>query len=186
MTQVIKLGGSLVSDTRLQTTLAALVGHFNKPTVLVPGGGVFAEQVRTMQAIHGFNDLAAHRMAILAMQQVAELMQSLQPNFRLISSIDDLQNVYGVVIWSPQLHELEVQEITASWDITSDSLAAWLAAQISASQLVLVKAAQVDTNLSLLQLQTQGMLDAAFIDFAKRLSCPVKVISQQQFIASLC
>ena len=38
--------------------------------VIVPGGGLFADQVRVTQKLWQFNDQVAHQMALLAMQQM--------------------------------------------------------------------------------------------------------------------
>ena len=70
---VVKIGGSLVETGRLREILA-IVARAQRPTVIVPGGGPFADAVRNAQAEFGFSDEAAHRMAILAMHQTALLM----------------------------------------------------------------------------------------------------------------
>ena len=181
--RVIKLGGSLLSAEALPACLAA-VARMPGCTIVVPGGGAFAEQVRIQQVLHGFDALAAHRMAILAMQQMALLMQSLQPGFRLLCSTADFNAAVGAAIWSPAVTELDYAGIAPSWDITSDSLAAWLAGQVRADALVLVKSAPVAGNATLAELQGQGMLDAGFLGFAEQLACPITVLNQRDFIAA--
>src|SRR4051812_7801139 len=70
---VLKLGGSLASSGGLTACLAAL-GRLRGEIVVVPGGGVFADAVRAAQPRFGFSDRAAHRMAILAMEQYAVML----------------------------------------------------------------------------------------------------------------
>jgi aspartokinase-like uncharacterized kinase len=181
--RVIKLGGSLLLAEALPACLAA-VARLPGCTLVVPGGGAFAEQVRLQQALHGFDEVTAHRMAILAMQQMALVMQSLQPDFRLLSSVADFSITVSVAIWSPAVAELDNAGIAPSWDITSDSLAAWLAGWVQADELILVKSAQVANDAKLPELQAQGMLDAGFLSFAARLACPITVLNHRDFISA--
>ena len=180
---MVKLGGRLLLAEALPGCLQA-VARLPGCTVIVPGGGAFAEQVRLQQALHGFDDVCAHRMAILAMQQMALVMQSLQPDFRLLSSIAAFRATVGAVIWSPAIMELDDAGIAPSWAITSDSLAAWLAGRMMADELLLVKSAQVPVGEPLAQLQVLDILDAGFLDFAERLSCPITVLNHRDFIAA--
>ena len=73
--------------------------------------------------------------------------------------------------------------IVPGWDVTSDSLAAWLAEQVAADELVLVKSADISTEATLLELQTQGIVDASFNCYADRLCCPITVINKDRFLS---
>ncbi len=183
MTRVIKLGGSLLEASALLACLDA-VESMDGQILLVPGGGVFAEQVRVAQRLWRFDDVAAHRMAILAMQQMALLFHSLKPDFALFRDATELDGLPRVAIWSPQLDELDSAGIEASWDITSDSLAAWLAGLVGADQLILIKSATVDAIDTLVELQRQGIVDAAFIRYAERINCPITVINKDRFLSA--
>lgn len=185
MKRVIKLGGSLLQGQALPACLNA-AESLSGVKVLVPGGGVFAEQVRQAQVIHGFDDVSAHAMAILAMRQMALLIKGLKPDYSLLESAEHLAVADGgVAVWSPRLRELDNAGVPASWDVTSDSLAAWLAARIGADELMLVKSANVRSGASLSELRQQGVVDAAFSAFAAKLDCPVTVINKDRFIATL-
>ena len=67
MAVVVKLGGSLGAAGTLALWLAAVREHGGGRAVIAPGGGAFADAVRVAQRRDGFSDVAAHRMAILAM-----------------------------------------------------------------------------------------------------------------------
>lgn len=179
---VIKLGGSLLEASALPACLDAVERYPGK-VLVVPGGGVFAEQVRTAQKLWGFDDLAAHRMAILAMQQMALLFNSLKPGFELFDSVAKFSDVSNIAIWSPSLLELEIAGIAASWDNTSDSLAAWLAGQVTADQLIVVKSAVVDDRASLADLQAHGILDAGFAEFVEQARFNTLVINKDRFLS---
>ena len=59
------------------------------------------------------------------------------------------------VVWKPSEMVLADEDILMNWDVTSDSLAAWLAVKLNAQHLVLVK-----SDLSRYQHQTEISVDA--------------------------
>ena len=182
--QVIKLGGSLSKSQALRDCLNRTSKGQGR-VVIVPGGGDFADTVRLAQQQWQFNDVIAHEMAILAMQQMALLFKGLQPDFRLAHSVAEIQSLstqspFAPMIWSPNIHELNQAGVAASWEITSDSLAAWLATQLNATELILVKAACIATN-NLAQLSEQGIIDNAFVDFAARARFTIHILSKDHF-----
>ena len=85
---VVKLGGSLAKSGLLVNCLQKLNQHYkNSSVVIVPGGGAFADQVRSAQQQFQFNDHTAHKMALLAMQQMALLINGLNNNFVIAHSV---------------------------------------------------------------------------------------------------
>ena len=182
---VVKLGGSLSqSDTLIKCLNSVAQNYADRAVVIVPGGGAFADQVRLAQHRWQFDDKTAHRMAILAMQQMALLITGLKGDFSIARSVADIQNQLHrqkIIIWSPDIVELDNAAIKASWDITSDSLAAWLAKALSATELILVKSAMIDASLSLRQLAKRDIVDQGFCDFVRQATFKIKVINQQDF-----
>ena len=178
--KVIKLGGSLLSSGALQDCLTKTVQRYENNVVLVAGGGVFADQVRRAQQDFQFNDYCAHAMALLAMQQTAWLIKGLEPRFVLADSVDSIKQlaINHLVLWLPDLNELDNAGIPASWDITSDSLAAWLANKLNADELIIIKSADIDEKLNLTQLTECGIVDAGFCQMVQDVS--VRVINYQQ------
>jgi aspartokinase-like uncharacterized kinase len=179
---VIKLGGSLVNAKVLLGCLARLEASYQgRAVVLVPGGGAFAEQVRIAQQHWQFDDRTAHCMALLAMQQMALLVNGLRPCWVIARSVQEIQQLATPaqwLIWSPNVCELDQAGVAASWDVTSDSLAAWLASMVLASELLLIKAAPVDARLSVPQLAERGLVDAAFCRFSAQAAYRVHVIAE--------
>ncbi|MCX7083954.1 MAG: uridylate kinase [Methylococcales bacterium] len=183
--RVIKLGGSLTQANTLLKCLDKIdTNYTSQKIVIVPGGGAFADQVRTAQSHWLFDDSTAHKMAILAMQQMAILIQGLKSHWSLAestTSITEQFKTHNVLIWSPSIHELETNDIPESWDITSDSLAAWLANKLSAKQLTLVKSASIDQNLSLQELSLVGVIDKSFCEFVAESEFKIDVVNQADF-----
>ena len=178
--RVVKLGGSLLEAGKLFDCLKYIVSQ-NKQTVVVCGGGVFANTVRNTQKQCGFDDIAAHEMAILAMQQTALLCENLQPEFVRFSRTQAFQNKQ-FSIWSPDVTELNNAKIKPSWEITSDSLAAWLTNQLKADELIIVKSCKVDSTLSVAKLAEQLIIDGEFSNFVEQARFGLKVTSTTEFL----
>jgi len=179
--RVIKLGGSLMNDVEsLTQCLNTIEQKVKDKVVIVPGGGLFADQVRLAQKQWQFNDEIAHEMAILAMQQMALLFKSIKPNF-LVSNTVSTKFDNKVVIWSPDIKQLNQDGIEASWDITSDSLSAWLAKKIEADELILVKSADVPEKMTIKQMQKQGLVDKAFEQFTHKSSYNIALLNKYSF-----
>ena len=180
---VVKLGGSLSYSDALVNCLDSVEKNYRgRAVVIVPGGGAFADQVRLAQQRWQFDDRTAHRMAILAMQQMALLLNGVKPDFALAGSVAEIRRSLqrqACVIWSPDNAELEQAAIPASWDITSDSLAAWLAKALGATELILVKSAAIDTGLSLAQLAEKQIIDQGFCDVVGQATFKIQVVNQQ-------
>ena len=137
---VIKLGGAQARGGRLGDWLDAISVHAGR-LVVVPGGGPFADVVRATQKQIGFDDVAAHEMAMIAMSQFGRALASLRPGFELADSEAALRDALRrgrTPIWSPERMALAAG-LKASWDLTSDSLAVWLAGWLEAERLILVK-----------------------------------------------
>jgi len=182
---VVKLGGSLSQSDALIKCLNSVEQRYAGCTVvIVPGGGAFTDQVRKAQQHWQFNDEIAHRMAILAMQQMALLFKGLKDEFSIAHSVTEIRKQLlpqKTVIWSPDIVELDNAAIQASWDITSDSLAAWLANTLSATELILVKSALIDNNQCLQQLAEYNIIDQGFCNFVIQMTFKITVINQQDF-----
>ncbi|MCF6204452.1 MAG: uridylate kinase [Methylococcaceae bacterium] len=183
MIKVIKLGGSLLSDPNALTQCLSVIENAKEKIVIVPGGGVFADQVRVAQQQWKFNEVVAHEMAILAMKQMALLFNSIKPSFVLaetLPSIDQELTRQLVVIWSPDVKVLAASKIEESWDVTSDSLSAWLAGQLNASELIVVKSSEILQTLTVQQMQDQGLVDKAFSRFIKNTDFNIILINKYQ------
>lgn len=177
---VIKLGGSLMDSSLLKDWLELIASQGQGRAVIVPGGGVFAEQVRKAQQQLRFDDVQAHHMAVLAMQQMALLFQGLYPELDLADTSEQIKLSLDrgrVVIWLPKMSVLNQANIPANWNITSDSLSAWLAQKLSAATLTLVKSCAIDKNLAISELIEKGIVDKAFNQYASLSSYRVKVLN---------
>lgn len=168
---VVKLGGSLASTRALLDWLDVLGKPSECGVVIVPGGGAFADQVRKVQRTWRFNDIAAHRMAILAMRQYGLMLNALCPQIAVTDDIETLsacRRKSPAVIWLPDPRPLEQAGIPSSWDVTSDSIAAWLAGRLEATHLGLVKSLAVDSaEVNVNDMAEKEIVDRAFPGFLR-------------------
>lgn len=164
---VIKIGGSLSDWHRLGTwlDLIARPGHLH-PLVIVPGGGPFADAVRDAQDNWRFDDRLAHRMALLAMEQFGLMLHGICPTLQTAATHERLRSLIRArmpAVWLPSAMVLDHPEIAESWEVTSDSLAAWLAVELDAAALVLVKSGSCPCSATdAAALARDGLVDAAF------------------------
>ena len=138
---VAKLGGSLSASPALRQWLAALL-RYAGPLTIVPGGGPFADAVRRAQETLRFSDEAAHEMAIMAMEQYGRALCDLEPELVSASTPQEAETAHrrgAAAIWRPVAMTRAAPQIPQSWDMTSDSLAAWYAREARASALLLIK-----------------------------------------------
>ena len=144
MDAVVKVGGSLLAGGSLPSFLPT-VGELARTyrLVMVPGGGPFADAVRRACTLHDPGASAAHWMAVLAMDQHAHLLAGLLPTARLATGPDEIASALAeglLPVLSPFRWLQAVDPLPHGWHVTSDSIAAWVAARLSARRLVLLKA----------------------------------------------
>jgi 5-(aminomethyl)-3-furanmethanol phosphate kinase len=179
---VIKLGGSLSADVRLKQWLNVLAE--SKSVVIVPGGGPYADMVRQQQARWNFSDDLAHRMAVLAMDQFAIQLHGIESRLSLVNDLAALKQTLEdrqTAIWLPSAMVLSAEEIPASWDVTSDSLAAWLARNLGADNLVIVKSCDIPPESTIAQLIDQDIVDRGFSVMSKGAARNIQFVSVRDF-----
>jgi aspartokinase-like uncharacterized kinase len=104
--------------------------------VVGPGGAGFADAVRDADRRYGLSDETAHRMAILGMEQFGWLLSELIPGAERCAELAHAGTGRTTVLLPAAL---PLDALPASWQVTSDSIAAWVATQVGAARLVLVK-----------------------------------------------
>lgn len=143
MDAVVKVGGSLAEEPEqliaLCTKLSALAKNYG--LVVVPGGGRFADVVRDSDERFNLSSEVSHRMAILSMDQFGMLLAQITPNSCATYSLEDarqLAETEAVPIFLPSWLLFMEDPLKNSWDVTSDSIAAYVAGRLQAAKLVLV------------------------------------------------
>lgn len=134
---VVKLGGSLYN--RVPDLVPVFLAS-GRPLFIVPGGGIFADAVRKSRV----DDDSAHWMAVAAMDQFGWFVASQRIPATAVLQVPDKPVVF-LPYCSMQKHD----PLPHSWDVTSDSIAAWVADMLGLDLLILksVDGILVDGNL---------------------------------------
>lgn len=141
---VVKVGGGLLARSECLDAVLAEVSAASREVslLIVPGGGPFADTVREVDRQVGLGDDAAHWMAVLAMDQYAHLIGARLPNGVLVHSSLEIDSALAqgrIPILAPYRWMHDADPLPHSWDVTSDSISAWVTGQVGAARLVLVK-----------------------------------------------
>ena len=141
---VVKLGGGVLAHARGFGAALETIASAARSTrlLVVPGGARFADVVRDVDREYGLSDASAHWMAILAMDQYAHVIAEKLPGGVLVADRVGIAAALAgsrIPVLAPARWLREADPLPHSWDVTSDSLAAWIAGELGARQLVLIK-----------------------------------------------
>ncbi|HSI38730.1 MAG TPA: uridylate kinase [Methylotenera sp.] len=170
---VVKIGGSLLGTPELARWLEIFAKFGDGQVVIVPGGSLFADAVREAQNLSNASDAVAHKLAVIAMDQFGLLLAGLNPALATASSELEIAErgwQHRGIVWLPSKMVLADDTIPRNWQVTSDSLSAWLANKLGAQQLILIKARSLDKYSKSLpvpveELIEHDLVDSQFIDF---------------------
>lgn len=142
---VVKVGGSLTAHpAHLDAVMAVVMDAARRARVLVvPGGGPFADAVRGVDRALHLSDDAAHWAAVRAMDQLADVLADKYPWAQLVTDAQEAQQALRrgrVPVLAPHRWLRSADPLPHTWDVTSDSIAAWVAGALGARRVVLVKA----------------------------------------------
>ncbi len=162
---VVKVGGSLYDDPGLGPKLRAFLVTVPGPRFVVPGGGAFADAVRDLDRVHGLGEAAAHRVALASLAAPAAFLAYL---------VGDLAEVLDVPA-AVSRFEGRHGPIPASWDVTTDSLAAYIAADLGCD-LVLLKSTAIPEGVSWAEAAGRGWVDSHFPAVVARFGLAVRAV----------
>jgi len=155
---IYKVGGSLFDWPELFVRLIEFFRSEPTRPLIVSGGGGAADLVREWDRLHRLGDARAHRLAILSLSLGSAFLAD-----GLGASIVSDRNEAGSAWAANEVAILDVaaflkreaavgtEPLPASWDATSDSIAAWVAERWPA-RLTLVKSA------------SPGLVDDRYVD----------------------
>jgi aspartokinase-like uncharacterized kinase len=168
---VIKVGGSLLDYAELPARLSNYLADLGRPNpVLLSGGGPTVDAIRRIDRIHGMDEEASHWIAVRALTLNARLLEAIVPGLLLVDRPRDLQRAWKarkIPLLDPFTFLVEVDEgssdpLPRRWRVTSDSIAARMAARLEAPELVLLKSAAIPERLTLSEAVEGGIVDAHF------------------------
>lgn len=166
---VVKFGGSLLDCARfLVPVLAAAPG----PILVIPGGGPFADLVRTLDPAPE----AAHWMACAAMEQVGLYLAGLG-----LPAIEALHVPDSPSVLLPYHLLRECDPLPHSWRVSSDTISAWCAAELGCDLLLAKSIDGIVAGGRLLEVVTAPVetdaVDPCLVPFALARGVRVRIIN---------
>ena len=168
---VVKVGGSVAEFAEKLFQDLKSLERVGKIVLVVPGGWIFAEKVRELWDRGVIDDEAAHWMAVECMDVYGYYLSRFAwPADPLIpDSFDELLKEHrtGVRVLIPGKLVRNKDELPHSWDVTSDSIAIWVAHNTGAR--IIIKATDVDglmvdgkivSRISASQLRSETCIDS--------------------------
>lgn len=138
---VVKVGGSLFDLPDLAGRLRRYLTTLPAPVLVVPGGGVTADAIRTLDRVHELGEETAHWLAIQALSINAQFLRELLA--APIVAEPHLHAKHGLAILDAYpfflADEANRDHVPHCWEVTSDSLAVRAATISAATELILLK-----------------------------------------------
>jgi aspartokinase-like uncharacterized kinase len=179
----VKVGGSLLTLGDFVSSLRRwLVGLAPGGTVLVVGGGPWADAVRRMDRRRKLGEHAAHWLCIRAMSVASRRTAARLPELTWTDQFDRFvgANGRGTIAGGPVIFDpdrflrtiepaLPGRPLPWGWHVTSDSIAARIAEVMRVDELVLLKSALPPAAATLDDLAAAGYVDRYFPQAARPL-----------------
>jgi aspartokinase-like uncharacterized kinase len=189
MPLVVKVGGSLFDWPALGPKLARWLNeNASAESLIVPGGGVFADQVRKLDKIHRLSEETAHWAALRAMTMSAGFLTELLDEHGYDLDFSRIETVLDCTdSWSrrdrPILDayaflsrdDLSAGALPHSWAVTSDSVSARLAELLDA-EIVLLKSADPPSN-NIREWASAGYVDPFLPTIIERAKISVRAVN---------
>ena len=149
--RIMKLGGSLLNRPEWPASLTRwLEVQPAMRNILLVGGGLAADAVRSFDKAHLLDPLASHRAAVEALGLSLHMAAVVLPQAHTITSLDALEGNF--LSQSLELFDVrpfmqreekrvDANRLPHDWSATSDSIAARVAQVYEANRLVLLKSA---------------------------------------------
>ncbi|HUV79684.1 MAG TPA: amino acid kinase [Candidatus Bathyarchaeia archaeon] len=143
MTVIIKLGGSLLAKGReLVHFLSDYAVKNALSFVIIPGGGPFADEIKKLSARRAISDDTAHWMAVLAMHQYGLFLADGELEIPLVENLEELRDAEHICIVLPYKILKDGDCLPHTWDVTSDTIAAFIARKLG--EKTFIKVTDVD------------------------------------------
>lgn len=141
---IVKVGGGLLSRAGAFELVTGALAAFGKGRrlLVVPGGGPFAGAVRELVRRVKVGEDAAHWMAVLGMDQYAQVLAERTAGAVLVEQLPEIYAALDaglVPVLAPYRWLRAADPLPHSWSATSDSVAAWIAGAVGARRVVLIK-----------------------------------------------
>ena len=142
---VFKIGGKILENSNhIKSTISQLVHLYDEKIlqkiIVIPGGGSFANFVRSLDEVLQIGDDLAHWIAIYSMNYNGIILNRKYPNLETIEKLKRFQDAKQMFcIFLPYRFLREDDTLPHNWGVTSDSIALYVANKLKLSQCFLIK-----------------------------------------------
>ena len=172
-----KVGGSLFDWNGFPAQLQRFLNQLDHPVLLLAGGGEPADLVRLWDRLFHLGEQHAHHLAIESMSLTASLLARILPESCVVGDQGQLEAaikngqtpILNAANWIDRLEADAKINLPHTWDITSDSIALWLAAEMEIEHLILLKSVDYPVQTSLQMASHEGLIDIGFPDLFKKM-----------------
>lgn len=167
---VVKVGGSLLAWDELPDRLRALLHsrRVERPIIVV-GGGAIVDCIRELDSVYRLGEVRAHQLAMRGLELTAHVLADLIAELQLVDDTESLETAWERGRF-PLLNIGRIlaadQSVDQNWSVTSDSLAARIAARLQARELLLLKSTPIPPGIDRVEAARLGLVDPAFPEFS--------------------
>jgi len=142
---VFKIGGKILENTsNIKSTFSQLTQLYEEKIlhkiIILPGGGSFANFVRKLDEDLQIGDDLAHWIAIYSMNYNGIILNRKYPDLEAIEELKTFQDAKQMFcIFLPYSFLREDDTLPHNWDVTSDSIALYIANKLKLSRCFLIK-----------------------------------------------
>ena len=142
---LFKIGGKILENSNsIKSTFSQLTQLYEEQIlqkiIVIPGGGSFANFVRSLDEALQIGDDLAHWSAIYSMNYNGMMLNRKYPNLETIEDLKTFQDAKQMFcIFLPYRFLREDDTLPHNWDVTSDSIALYVANKLKLSRCFLIK-----------------------------------------------
>ena len=142
---LFKIGGKILENSNsIKSTFSQLTQLYEEQIlqkiIVIPGGGSFANFVRSLDEALQIGDDLAHWSAIYSMNYNGMMLSRKYPNLETIEDLKTFQDAKQMFcIFLPYRFLREDDTLPHNWDVTSDSIALYVANKLKLSRCFLIK-----------------------------------------------
>ncbi len=186
---VVKVGGSLYDHRDFGPGLRQFFDQLEAPKVLVvAGGGQFADYVRELDAWHNLGEEKAHDLAMCSTFLSAAFLchlLDLDPLYERVSVLNwweycGRRVVLDCLNYLP-IYEYQCGPVPHTWELTTDSIAAYAAA-VANAKLILLKSVDIPPGTPWEDAAKQGWVDAHFPSVVAKHNLTVEAINFRRWL----
>ncbi len=142
---LFKIGGKILENSNnIKSTFSQLTQLYEEKIlqkiIIIPGGGSFANFVRSLDEDLQIGDDLAHWIAIYSMNYNGIILNRKYPNLESIDKLKTFQDAKQMFcIFLPYTYLRKNDTLPHSWDVTSDSIALYFAYKLQLNRCFLIK-----------------------------------------------